>query len=323
MNKNFSGSLFAFGPLSVQRLKKASWRDNWFWYEALLRLSLTPSVLPPKCNEPLKAIKDRIKIYFSVIGCYSEEQLKTDAEWTPAEMSLLIKDAEKMYSLMCEKKLPGKAELPPIIWMRLLNEAGINIAPDAWSGYLGWKYANERKGVLLYTFDKKHPGSKARLRRGMFGFGNLTGFSADELLAAPNTTFGACPTKFKWTVKLHKTDPETRLLLGKEVDALKISKPLLDDHAYASEPRSADESYGAGLTDALTKALTQYALPKQLIRKKRADEKGRKFASDNQTAKLLDTFLTGKTRTLTRYEESTRLAAIRGLVALPRGRPRK
>ena len=172
---------------------KTEWAKNWNLTTAVIRLALGPARYESVDNHE-SCLPNVIKDGFE--GRFGRLQQREDMKSLVAVLPQVVDSLRrKMVSIGLEKN----AELPPVVWLRLMHEEGLKPVDVAAREFEHWQEQMRANGmtILYRRFDdvKKKFVGPTRERDGL---GEVPGYSVNEMLTEQNKP-RHWPYCYRWT----------------------------------------------------------------------------------------------------------------------------
>lgn len=177
----------------MRSLEDANWRINWSVSTAVERWAIDPalfvsvenaeSCLPQVFNDALAGRFGRV---------HEREDMKLLAAVLPTLF-------ENLRRKMNAVGLDHNVKLPPVVWLRLMREAGVKPVDAAVNEFEQWQEQMRAKGsIILYRRFDKAKGIYVGPARDREGWGSVRGFTADEMLTEQRKKPPHWPYCYQW-----------------------------------------------------------------------------------------------------------------------------
>lgn len=305
---------------------RISWNDNWIWLQAVPTLFIAPSLIAPEICTPSWLDVVLRDAYGGRFGRVREDKAFK-------ALAIALSDvASKLKARMSEVGLTDHDSLPPILWFRLAQEAGLAPHSTAKEQFETWQETNRTQGMLplyLRNKDDKLYGPK----REREGYGKVIGYSVLELLEEKRDKPRNWPYCRNWEAPNLKrqrvnTAQETVDKLGNDLiandqsDAEVPEKPTPETYSASKRRKRSradiERVCGSGVFQALEQCLSLNAKSKQNLVQLRGRNR-RQYNCQLSLDELVEA-LKKKYSDLI-YRESTIKSVLPYFVSCPRGRP--
>ncbi|WP_210547371.1 hypothetical protein [Rhodoferax sp. PAMC 29310] len=303
---------------------KIYWNRSWNLVEAVTRLALDSTFFDAVGNHESwlhVVVKDQLEGRFGRLN--EREDMKPVAEVLPKICSLLM-------TQMAAVGLDKEANLPPVVWIRLMREGGIKPVDQALRQFDGWQARIKEDGkAILYLRLNEITAKYVGPSREREGLGLVRGFSIEELLAEEKQQQPYWPYSHEWKCayrRLKRAGKQSPAKMLTRITDVSTQVQLENFKPRASPRKRCKRSLqtlvracGSRLVAALEDCLTS-----ELAAKKSAIQAGgrnrRKYDSQLSLDELVRVLKKKYGSKLT-YADSTLKSALPRFVSCPRGRP--
>ena len=183
----------------IKSLEDANWRCNWSLSTAVERWAIDPALFVSVENAEscLPQVFDD-----ALAGRYGRVHEREDMKLLAAVLPTLFKNLLRKMNAV---GLDQDVKLPPVVWLRLIREAGVKPVDATLREFERWQDQMRTKdSVILYRrFDdakRKYVG----LVRDREGWGKVRGFTLDEMLTEQRKKTPHWPYCYRWKCFLKK-----------------------------------------------------------------------------------------------------------------------
>ncbi len=307
----------------------ANWEKNWSFSTAVKRWAIDPALFVSVDNAESclpQVFDDAFAGRFGRL--HEREDLKPLAAVLPNVLESL---RQKMNAL----ELAKDAKLPPVLWLRLMREAGVKPVDTTVREFEWWQEQMRVNGLtILYRRRERATKNYVGPSRKRDGLGKVIGFTVEELLNEQRAATRNWPYHYRWkcVTESAKVSPKLPLLFEKTPTKPKKSvtvelpnesrnvAPLRKRTKRTKRSRqSIERTCGKPLIDVLEKCLeTEHARKSSVLELKGRNR--RPYKSQLSLDKLVDALKQRYLKHLT-CTDSTLKRALPYFVACPRGRP--
>jgi hypothetical protein len=304
------------------------WMRNWNRVDAVRRLCIAPEFTVGEDN-----IDSRLPTVITNAFKGMLDRLNNDSDF--ALIADTLRDAVgKVKKKMRKVELEDDHEMPAILWIRLLGDAGAAVHSAAKKRYEQWEKAQcENGATLLFRYVDQTSGKVRGPLRERDGAGRLPGYTSSELLKETKGEPPHWPYCAEWKVKLvrHEAAPKAATV-RKQPPPLEKPRPLnvtgdSQEQAVAkSHPRRKRRTIedlrkkcGTNVVAAVEKYLAVEARSKHSLLEPKGRDK-RPYNCDESLDQLRKK-MQKKYKTLSLCAKSTLKCALLFFVSCPRGRP--
>lgn len=307
----------------------ANWERNWSFSTAVKRWAIDPALFVSVDNAEFclpQVFNDAFAGHFGRL--YEREDMKPLAAVLPNVLESL---RQKMNAL----ELAKDAKLPPVLWLRLMREAGVKPVDTTVREFERWREQMRVNGLtILY---RRFDDTKTKFvepTRERDDLGKVVGFTVEELLNEQRAATRNWPYHHRWkcVTESTKVSPKLPLLFEqaptKPKKSVAVELPNVSRNVAPLRKRtkrtkrnrqSIERTCGKPLIDVLEKCLeTEHARKSSVLELKGRNR--RPYKSQLSLDKLVDALKQRYFKQLT-CTDSTLKRALPYFVACPRGRP--